>query len=180
MKNHSKTMTGALLVAVTLVAVGCAGATTVGSGLDTDDLSGSGGPRLGEQTDEPSPTPTESATPTPTPTATVASTATPTPEPTQAASSEPTQQIAIEVQINPDTGPSQFDPSLARLYAGTCVRWTNADAVDRSVEADDASFASGTLVPGATFVHCFETPGKFNYHDGTRPYAVAAVEVLAQ
>ena len=90
--------------------------------------------------------------------------------------------IALDIAIHGDTGTSttQFDPSAARVYVGSLVRWTNRDTVARSVVADTGAFSSGMVAPGATFVYKAGTVGSFNYHDGTRPYAVGTLDVIAK
>lgn len=176
----------AISVLLLLVLTACGGETSVGANLETEFQAASDAPRLGERSEAPSPTPDEPEQASPEPaTEQPASTTEPPPEPAtaptseEAAAAEPV--VSLEVSINSDTaGSGQFDPSLARVFTSSCIRWTNADSVPRSVIADDGSFDSGELAPGGTFVYCFEVPGKFNYHDGTRPYAVAAVEVIAQ
>lgn len=96
------------------------------------------------------------------------------------ATPKPAERAAITVAINSDTGNTKgsFDPSVARVYAGSEVLWTNKDSVARSIVSDTDAFKSGPIAPGASWSYKFTTAGKFNYHDGTRPYAVAIVEVL--
>jgi len=89
------------------------------------------------------------------------------------------QQAALDIAINGDSGStSQFDPSAGRVYKGSLVRWTNRDKQARSVEADAGTFNSGMLAPGASFTFRADAAGSFNYHDGTRPYAVGTLEVI--
>lgn len=100
-------------------------------------------------------------------------------------SQPPTTQAPVqyaEISINSDSAStSQFDPSHLQVFQGTRVRWTNKDSVPHSVESDDAkSFASGPIPPGGTYVLKTTAIGEFNYHDGSRPYAVASLEVLAR
>lgn len=90
------------------------------------------------------------------------------------------QQVSIVITINADTATSQFDPRVARVFQGSIVRWTNNDSVPRSVKADDGSFSSGTIQPGGSFDFKADKPGSFNYSDGTRPYAVGSLEVVAR
>ena len=91
------------------------------------------------------------------------------------------ERVAIEISINGDnSGTTQFEPSQTRVFVGSLVKWTNADSVARSVEADDGSFKSGLLEPGQSFTYRAEKVGRFNYTDGTRPYAVGALEVIAR
>jgi plastocyanin len=91
-------------------------------------------------------------------------------------------RTVIDVSINGDgSGQTQFNPSLVRVFVGTVIKWTNNDTEERSAESDDAeTFYSGMIPPGGTFEYTATTPGKFNYSDGTRPYAVGRVEVLAR
>ncbi len=92
------------------------------------------------------------------------------------------QVTTIEVTINGDnSGTTQFSPSLVRVFVGTVIQWTNVDKVERSVESDDGqAFASPMIPPGGVYEYTATAPGEFNYHDGTRPYAVGRVEVLAR
>lgn len=90
-------------------------------------------------------------------------------------------KVAIAVSINADTsGAGSFDPSVARVFTGSTVRWVNKDTVARSVESDTGTFSSGSIKPGDSWSFQFKRAGKFNYHDGTRPYAVAAIEVRSR
>jgi plastocyanin len=84
------------------------------------------------------------------------------------------------IAINSDGGSSQFEPSQAAAYVGGVFRWTNTDSVPRSVEADDGSFRSPSIPPGGTFELKATKAGTVNYHDGTRPYAVGAIQVVAR
>lgn len=90
-----------------------------------------------------------------------------------------TQVVTFDIAINSDqASTSQFDPPSARVFVGTMVRWINKDTVARSVEADGGEFASPSIPPGQTFSYRVSTAGRLNYHDGTRPYAVASLEVV--
>jgi plastocyanin len=92
-----------------------------------------------------------------------------------------TQRKAFEITINNDkTGDTQFVPNAARVYSGTIVRFKNVDSVPRSVVADNQAFNSGPIAPGGTWDYTAGTVGKFNFKDGTRPYAVGSLEVLAR
>ncbi len=97
---------------------------------------------------------------------------------TTARATTTTQQNTFDIAINSDAATSQFDPPSAQVYVGTIVRWVNKDTVPRSVEADAGQFKSAALPPGGTFTFRVSAPGRLNYHDGTRPYAVASLEVL--
>lgn len=112
--------------------------------------------------------------------------ATTAPPTTQATAPPPTappttqaEKVAIEITVNGDnSGTTQFEPSQSRVFVGSLVKWTNRDSVARSVEAADGTFASGPLEPGQSFTYRADKVGRFNYTDGTRPYAVGALEVI--
>ena len=59
---------------------------------------------------------------------------------------------------------STFTPSLMTLTAGKPVAWINDDNLVHRVTADDGSFDSGDMQPGATFSRTFNMPGTFPYH----------------
>lgn len=96
----------------------------------------------------------------------------PTPTPVHVAS-------RFAVTINADASTSQFDPPVAQVPKGTIITWTNRDTVARSVVADDNSFNSGAIAPGASWSYTVTAVGQVSYHDGTRPYAVASLQVTA-
>ncbi len=83
------------------------------------------------------------------------------------------QSVAVSFAITP-TG---FNPYYIRVYAGGVVSVTNQDKVARSVTADRGQFDSGLIKPGGTWEYDPKTPGKFNFHDSTRPYVVGTLEV---
>jgi plastocyanin len=157
-----------LLVLLIALAAACGGDETVGEDLQTEGFEDTETTRLGEREE------------TTTTLATVETTVAPTDTTPDTTAAPAGPQIALEVSIRADDAPSQFEPSVARIYAGTCVRFVNADTVVRSVIADDDSFSSGDIPPGASYDYCPSAPARVNYHDGTRPYAVGSVEVLAQ
>ena len=73
----------------------------------------------------------------------------------------------------------QFAPKDATVKVGQTVKWVNQDTQARSVVSDDGrSFSSPAIAPGASWTYQANTPGTFAYHDGTRPYAVATLEVV--
>lgn len=57
-----------------------------------------------------------------------------------------------------------FQPADITIAAGTTVVWTNTSDLPHTVTADDGSFDSGTVNPGETFEHTFETAGSVPYH----------------
>lgn len=91
-----------------------------------------------------------------------------------------TQAVAFEIVIKGDDSSTQFNPAEATVYLNTLVRWTNGDTVARSVRAADRTFVSPSIPPGGTFTWRTTKTGRINYSDGTRPYAVGALEVVAR
>lgn len=57
-----------------------------------------------------------------------------------------------------------FSVTSLKVAAGTKVTWTNNDAATHTVTADDNSFNSGDIAPGATYSRTFTTAGTYNYH----------------
>jgi plastocyanin len=53
------------------------------------------------------------------------------------------------------------------------------DAVTHTVTADDNSFNSGILPPGASFSHTFDTPGSTSYKCLIHPFMTGMVVVSA-
>ncbi len=124
--------------------------------------------RLGQASPTPSPEPQEQAPP---------------PKEKQGVGQQPAQQAqpqqpAIEVAIQSDNSSSAFDPSVVRVSKGGKVSWVNKDSVPRSVEAYSGAFKSGPIAPGESWTWTATVSGKHSYHDGTRPYAVASLEVV--
>ena len=135
--------------------------------------SGSANAALGGGT----PTPTAAPTAQPTQAAVVTSAPVSTPPPTP----KPTPQAAaFAIGIFGDnSNQPQFNPPAARVYTGTVITFTNHDSVARSVVSDNGAFDSGPIAPGGTWKYTAATVGTFNYHDGTRPYAVAYFQVVS-
>lgn len=184
----------ALVVVLALAATACGDSTRVGNQELLDfEPQATDGVRLGERTEAPSPSPRAVAR---APKQQKPKAQRPRRQPQQQKPQPPPKQqprqqepapqqkpqgpqVALDIRISGDqSGTSQFDPSAARIFEGTCARWKNTDEVARSVEADDGAFESGSIKPGGEFVWCPKAVGRFNYHDGTRPYAVAYIEVV--
>lgn len=83
------------------------------------------------------------------------------------------------VTINNDNAASAFDPAELKVAVGTTITWVNHDTVARSVKSDDEkTFVSPPIPPGGSWSYPAATAGQFNYHDGTRPYAIGSLEVV--
>ena len=160
------------VVAVSLVAAGCGKSNKVGddSLLNFKDQTQE---RLGATTTTASTAPVVTTAPTQPGKQGVGGTTT-----TQRATTTTAQVVSLEIVINPDEAASQFDPAIARAYVGTNVKWTNKDKVARQVKGDKNEFLSEMIPPGGSWVWRVAGSGRINYHDETRPYAVAYIDVV--
>jgi len=70
-----------------------------------------------------------------------------------------------------------FSAGILKISAGTTVKWTNNDGMTHTVTADDASFDSGNIAPGASFSQTFNAKGTFAYHCSIHAGMKATVEV---
>ena len=59
----------------------------------------------------------------------------------------------------------EFAPKEVTVKAGTTVEWTDQGG-RHTVEADNGSFKSPTMISGQKFEHKFDTPGTFAYFCG--------------
>ena len=79
---------------------------------------------------------------------------------TAACSNAPAQTPPASPQITIKN--FSFDPPALTVAPGTEVVWTDQDG-RHTVEADNGSFKSGTLVAGGTFKHRFDKAGVYRY-----------------
>ena len=70
-----------------------------------------------------------------------------------------------------------FGPASLSVAAGTTVTWTNNDTAPHTATADDGSFDSSSIAPGATFSQAFATAGTFAYHCSLHPNMTGTIEV---
>jgi plastocyanin len=70
-----------------------------------------------------------------------------------------------------------FQPNSLEVTPGTTVTWTNDGAATHTVTADDGSFNSGNLAPGATFSQTFNDAGVFTYHCNIHPQMTGTIVV---
>ena len=83
----------------------------------------------------------------------------------------------------PTTGTSMemrsmaFAPERIEIAAGTTIVWTNQDQLVHTVIADDGSWNSGDVAPGATWSHRFDAPGTYAFHCTPHPFMKGVVVV---
>ena len=70
-----------------------------------------------------------------------------------------------------------FSSASLTVPSGTSVTWKNMDNVNHTVTANDGSFDSGDIVPGATYSHTFSSVGSFSYHCKHHTYMTGKVTV---
>lgn len=70
-----------------------------------------------------------------------------------------------------------FSPADLTVKVGDSVTWTNNDSVAHTVTGDKAEFDSGSIAPGATFSHKFDTAGTISYHCSVHPSMTAKITV---
>jgi len=90
-----------------------------------------------------------------------------------------TSSIVIVSGAGGNTSSKGYSPSTITVVLGhnNTISWTNDDASIHTVTANDGSFDSGSLVPGATFTHTFTTPGTYEYHCTYHPWMTGVVIV---
>ena len=83
---------------------------------------------------------------------------------TQSNASNP--QVTIVYGSAANTTSTYYSPPTITVVIGVnnTVTWVNNDIAPHTVTADDGSFNSGNLDPGATWTHVFTTPGTYTYH----------------
>lgn len=72
-----------------------------------------------------------------------------------------------------------FEPDRIEVLAGETVTWVNDDAVRHEVVAEDGSFDSGDLEPGASFSVTFQKPGTITYLCSIHRFMRGQVDVFA-
>lgn len=70
-----------------------------------------------------------------------------------------------------------YTPIDVTIEAGQSVRFVNNDSVQHTVTADNLLWGSGTLAPGAEFVHTFSSEGTYPFFDSYNARHTGAVYV---
>jgi len=71
----------------------------------------------------------------------------------------------------------KFDPADVTVSAGSTVTWQNKGQQPHTITADDGSFTSDYISPGATWQHTFATAGTYAYHCTPHPWMKGVVHV---
>ncbi len=70
-----------------------------------------------------------------------------------------------------------YSPIAVTIATGTSVKFVNNDTVQHTVTADDLTWGSGTLAPGAEFVHTFSSVGIYPFFDSYNSRLTGAIYV---
>jgi len=70
-----------------------------------------------------------------------------------------------------------FLPKRIEITPGTTVRWTNNDQLVHTITADDGSWDSGPIEPGATWSHAFTQAGTYAFHCTPHPFMKGVIIV---
>lgn len=70
-----------------------------------------------------------------------------------------------------------FEPAAVEVPVGATVTWTNSGGAPHTATANDGSFDSGTLQPGASFSQTFSAAGSFPYVCSIHPQMTGTVTV---
>jgi len=64
----------------------------------------------------------------------------------------------------------EFRPAVITVTAGTTVKWTNHDNFTHTVRlTDNGTHELGTMSPGQSLTHTFNTPGTYHYDCSLHP-----------
>jgi plastocyanin len=72
--------------------------------------------------------------------------------------------LTIVMTNNSMTMNGLFTPRESHITVGQTVTWINKGTMHHTVTADDDSFNSGFVEPGASYSHTFLRPGQYPYH----------------
>ena len=88
--------------------------------------------------------------------------------------------VQVSIVANAATlGDKTYSPDPVTIARGATVIWTNNDSIAHTVTAkpDATVFDSGSIAPGATFSHTFNSVGDFDYFCTIHPGMVGKVTV---
>ena len=92
--------------------------------------------------------------------------------------------VAAPASVTVRARDNAFSPSSRSVAVGGRVTFTNAGQVAHEVTANDGSFASGNIAPGASWTYTASRAGSFGYvcryHPGMTGRLVVSASGLAQ
>lgn len=174
--NRTRTIhrVAAIALLTGLVASGCSKGNEVGTDITVDPTANTGPGRFDPNSSTTAPPTTEPKSNVPSTTAKPKPTTTVAPE-------KPCTQVknaagAVQDFIAIGTANTPYDPRQAIFRKGSVVCWKNTDSTSHQIEANNGVFRSGPIAPGAVYRWVANvTPGKINYGDPDRPFAVGEV-----
>jgi plastocyanin len=82
---------------------------------------------------------------------------------------------ATTISIVANNGTQSFNPNPASAAQGTTVSWTNGDGATHRLVANDGSFDTGNIAPGATSAPLMLTDDGVNYHCSIHPNMIGSI-----
>jgi 3',5'-cyclic-AMP phosphodiesterase len=70
-----------------------------------------------------------------------------------------------------------FAPTMATVYVGSTITWTNRDDIPHTVVSTEQKFKSPVLDTGEQFSHRFDTPGTYKYFCSIHPRMTGQIVV---
>jgi plastocyanin len=82
---------------------------------------------------------------------------------------------SVTVAITATTGPQSFNPNPVAMATAGTVTWMNRDGAVHRIIANDGSFDTGDIAPGATSRAITPSAAGANYHCVIHPTMVGAI-----
>jgi plastocyanin len=83
----------------------------------------------------------------------------------------------VKVKDMPPGQSEGYEPAEVNLKVGQVVKWKNEGREAHTVTAEDKSFDSGNMPPGAEYQFTFSKPGTYSYSCTPHPWAKGTVKV---
>ncbi len=84
----------------------------------------------------------------------------------------------VTITITGMNGNQSYSPNPGTVAAGKTVAWRNADSVTHTATADNGSFDTGSIAPGATSAPItMGSAGSVNYHCRIHPSMTGTLNV---
>lgn len=99
----------------------------------------------------------------------------PSPNPTPTPTPAPPPAVAGQVNIVGQRANTSFSPNPVTADANQTTVWNNADSVVHRIVANDGSFDTGNIAPGAASAAMAIPPAGANYHCSIHPAMIGSV-----